>query len=83
MNNEPHTEHYEREEFPIFGIEMNQCGYHCQNNYSCERAEWIPTVSKTIGNCFIYISKPTNTSLVCVNCKESEQFNIKCKTRNF
>ena len=74
--------YYEREEFPISGISLRQCEYHCKHiNFNCERADWIPNASKTKGNCFIHISKPTNTSFVCSNCKEIGQFSIKCKTR--
>ena len=82
MTNPPCTGNYEREEFPISGIGDKQCEYHCQNKYSCERADWIETDAWiTIGNCFIYISEPTNTSLECSNCKMNGQFITKCKTR--
>ena len=80
MTNQPYTGYYEREEFPISGIGLKQCEHHCQNKYSCDRADWIATASTTIGDCFIYISEPTNTSLECSNCKMNGQFITKCKT---
>ena len=81
VTNQPYTGYYEKEEFPISGIGDKQCESHCRNKYSCERADWIETDAWiTIGNCFIYISEPTNTSLECSNCKMNGQFITKCKT---
>ena len=82
LTNKPYTGYFESEEFPISGISLKQCEYHCQNKFSCERADFDPTVSKSEGNCYVFTSKPTKSSQVCLNCEKKGRFNIECKARS-